>query len=66
MSDDQVQDQLEQAVVDAGVAYEADPTPEKYAAHVAAHDALCDHRAGKRSSSGPAIGGSAAVGKVGE
>lgn len=62
MSDDATQDALEQAVADAGAAYEADPTPENWAAHNAAHTALCDHRASKRSFGGPSVGGDATVG----
>lgn len=65
MSDDPTQDALEQAMLDAGVAYEADPTPENYAAHNAAAVALCDHRASKRSFGGLSVGGDATVG-IGE
>lgn len=58
--------EFEQALTDAGAAYEADPSQEKLAAHNTAAEALVEHRAQNRTEGGPRIGGDATVAQEAE
>lgn len=54
------EERLCQAIADAGAAYEADPTPENYAAHNRASEALADFH-GRTRTPGVGVGGDAYV-----
>jgi hypothetical protein len=53
--------ELEQELAASADAYEGNPTEEAYAAHNRASEALVEHRAQRRSESGPVVGGDAFV-----
>jgi hypothetical protein len=53
------QEKLDQALHDAGVAYEENPSQEALAAHNAAAEAVVAHRAKVREAGGARVGGDA-------